>query len=166
MLDEIKNYLSYDPLTGIFTRLKIHSNKGSHTRLIGKPTGNKSSNGYIQICVKRKNYPAHRLAWFFVHGVYPDTYLDHINGIKDDNRIENLRLSDPSSNMKNRRKNNNNSSGANGVYSTESGKWRARIKINGELQNLGTFDTFEEALAARRYADTKYGFDAQHGVRE
>src|SRR5690554_6421992 len=78
----------YDPETGRLIRRKKQSNNAP----AGKPSGWVQPNGYIRMCIKGKHYQAHRLVWFYHYGVMPDGGIDHINGVKDDNRIENLRV--------------------------------------------------------------------------
>lgn len=165
-LEEFINYVSYDPLTGEFTRTKILNDHPAHMWRLGETIGNASSRGYLEISVGEEKYSAHKLAWYITHGEYPNPSIDHINGDKQDNRIENLRLSTPLENMRNRGKNENNTTGYNGVYLSSSGRYRARIKINGKLIGLGTFDTVELAAAARKSANEKYNFDDDHGERD
>lgn len=162
-LEDFHKYVEYDPETGLFRR--IATSDGRKSCRVGKITGNKTSNGYLEISVGDLKLSAHKLAWYFHYGYYPEFHLDHINGDKQDNRIINLRESSPLDNMRNRGKNKNNSTGYNGVY--KSGKrYRARIKINGKLVNLGTFDTAEEANLAREKANNEYGFNQDHGKRD
>lgn len=165
-IEDFKKYVSYNPDTGTFTRIAVLNDNPSHQWRVGDTVGNQSSNGYIEVSVGDIKFQAHKLAWYFVHGVYPDFYLDHVNGDKTDNRIENLRESSPLINMRNRGKNKNNSTGFNGVYVAASGRFRARIKINGKLINIGTFDTAEEASEARELANEFYGFSEDHGKRD
>lgn len=160
--EDLKEYVEYDSETGEFYRLKIDA--PNLTRYVGIEATNISSNGYGSVTVKNVNFSAHKIAWFLYHNEIPDFHIDHINGDKLDNRICNLRKSNPLSNQRNRKKNVNNSTGVNGVYVSR-GKYRARIKIKGVLVHLGTYDTLEEAKEARLLADCKYEFDDNHGRR-
>lgn len=162
-VDFIKSYISYDAESGKFYRLRVVNDKENHLWRIGKEIGNPSSNGYLDISIGNQKWTAHKLAWLISYGYYPDM-IDHINGDKQDNRLSNLRLSDSLQNMRNRGKNKNNSSGYNGVYLNGS-KYRARIKINGKLINLGTFDSIEDAVNARVRANLEYNFSDKHGER-
>lgn len=91
----------------------------------------------------------HRIAWIVVYGSIPNGMtIDHINGIKGDNRICNLRLATDCENSYHRPRKSDNSTGYKGVYQRENGKYRATITLNKKRENLGTFETKEEAYAA------------------
>ena len=89
-ISELIAQLNYEPETGIFTWKKA---KRGHTKA-GAKAGTIRPNGYINITINRKPYYAHRLAWFYTTGQWPTHHIDHINGVRDDNRIENLREAD------------------------------------------------------------------------
>lgn len=150
-VDELKQILSYDPQTGKFVWLVRPSKSISE----GREAGCKEKRiGYRTIGYRGRIYKAHRLAWLYVTGKWPDGLIDHINGIKDDNRFENLRVVDESGNSQNIRKpNKRNKSGFMGVILFQ-GKWRASITHSGKTHWLGDFTTPEEAhqtyLAAKR----------------
>jgi hypothetical protein len=116
--------------------------------------------GYIIARIQQKHYAAHRLAWLLHYGEWPRNHIDHINGCRDDNRIENLRDVTNSENHKNTRIYKHNATGHAGVhwYNKEK-KWRARI--GSKL--LGCFRSFEEAIAARQQAEKEYGYHQNHG---
>ena len=82
----LKELFYYDPVTGVFTRLHSTSNVKA-----GRATGNLNTGGHLGFLVDKKMYQAHRLAWLYVHGDWPNSQIDHINGVRTDNRIENLR---------------------------------------------------------------------------
>lgn len=108
---------------------------------------------------------AHRAAWAHYYGEWPELTLDHINGVRNDNRIENLRVAGNSINAKNLKMHRRNTTGATGVYRVRrSSRWLAQITADKKYIYLGRFDTFEEAVAARREAEAKYGFTARHGL--
>jgi len=142
--EQLQQLLSYDPDTGIFTNLK------SRGRVkIGSVAGSKYSNGYICIAIDSKRYLAHRLIWLYVYGEFPANQIDHINEVKDDNRLVNLRLATSQENQHNKSSpQTNNTSGYLGVYwNKPRGKWIARIQVNGKNKHLGLFNTAEEASA-------------------
>jgi HNH endonuclease len=133
--------LDYNPLTGIFTwRVKVNS-RAKYGAVAGC-----WSRGYWVIRVAGKLHGAHRLAWFFVYGKWPEQ-IDHINGIQSDNRIANLRLATTAQNAANMKRPKDNTTGFKGV-SFKKGKWRATIKHAGHQFQIGTFATPEEAHAA------------------
>jgi hypothetical protein len=141
----LKELLSYDPDTGIFTNL---TQRGKVKK--GAVAGSKYSNGYIYIEVDYKRYRAHRLAWLYVYGEFPANQIDHINEIKDDNKIVNLRLA---TNLENQHNVSslqlNNTSGFRGVFWRKNRKkWKAIIYLNGRQKHIGHFDTAEEASEA------------------
>ena len=91
-------------------------------------------------------------------------YIDHINGIRNDNRPENLRSVSISENNKNVSKSTRNTSGVVEVYYYANiGKWRADIKYDNKYKHLGCFDKFEDAVLARKKAEIEYGFHENHG---
>jgi len=105
--------------------------------------------GYIRIRVKGKRYRAHRLAWFYVHGIWPTNQIDHINGNKEDNRIANLRDVPQTHNQWNSFRRRDNTSGYKGVrWHKASKKWSTSIRINGKNEWLGTYSTPEKAHEA------------------
>ena len=142
--DELKELLDYAPETGIF-RWKIYKNQSAK---IGDVAGTLCSNGYRHININRKRYLEHRLAWLYIHGEWPKKEIDHINGIKDDNRIENLREATRSENECNKTKRRDNTSGYKCIgWNKAAQKWCARIQIYNKRKHLGLFDSKEEAYA-------------------
>ena len=142
---QLKEILKYDSDTGIFTWNKKISSK----TVIGKVAGC-LRNGYITINILGTRYQAHRLAMIYTQG-YCDSYdVDHINGIKNDNRIVNLRFATRSENKQNiLKKQPNNKSGYMGVdWHKATGFWRATITIMRKQKHIGLFKTPEEAHSA------------------
>lgn len=131
--DLVKSILFYDPDTGKFTWIK-------HTMgwLVGREAGCDSS-GYIKLTIFRENYLAHRLAFFYTLGYWPKDHVDHINGIKNDNRWCNLREATPAQNMVNRTATKRSSLGVKGVT------YRAGLKNYQVNLSLGSYKTLEEA---------------------
>ena len=148
----VKSALSYDPKSGTF-RWNRRSDRPQkwNTRYAGTVAGFISKVGYVIIMIgKGNNYAAHRLAWLYVHGVDPEDQLDHINGIRHDNRITNLRLATNSLNCRNRNIQRNNTSGYPGVnWSTQRKMWEARITVNKRCVWRKFFDIAREAHEAR-----------------
>ena len=114
---------------------------------IGEVAGNINTNGYRRIVINKKVYQAHRLIWMFHNGdIETGLQIDHINQIKDDIRIENLRLATRSQNKSNSTKQKNNTSGLKGVsWHKHAKKWEARIMHNKKNIHLGLFATAELA---------------------
>ena len=151
--ERLQELLSYDPGTGIFTNLKSRGNRIK----IGSVAGSKNPNGYVHIQIDYKKYQAHRLIWLYVYGEFPEKSLDHINEVKDDNRLVNLRLATHQENHQNQSSpQTNNTSGYLGVcWHKQHGKWLARIMANGKHKHLGLFNTAEEASEAYLTAKRK-----------
>ena len=142
--DELRNLLTYDPATGHFT----WKQRAAKCIQIGDTAGNTNKTGYVTIGLCKKVYKAHRLAWLYMHGSWPAGLIDHINGVKSDNRLFNLRVVDETGNSENvRRPNKRNKSGFMGVIWFQN-KWRANITINRKTKWLGDYATPEEAHAA------------------
>lgn len=139
---ELKSYLHYNPETGIFTWAK----RTSKSVCIGEIAGNTSFYGYIEIRLLGKLYKAHRLAWLYVYGKLPSGDIDHINRIRNDNRIENIRDIPHSLNIINQKLKTNNTSGIRGVsWDKSRNKWEVKLYINGKSKSLGRFDSLIDA---------------------
>jgi hypothetical protein len=144
----VRELFHYDAETGVFTR-KIRT---SNSTKVGDVAGGNNGNGYVSIWVDGRRVLAHRLAWFYVHGEWPTTDVDHINGNPQDNRIANLRLATRSQNLANMKPHRDGQSGFNGVsWYKPTEKWTSQIWVNGKNRRLGYFSTAEEA--AKAYAD-------------
>lgn len=142
--DSLREYASYDPCTGIFVRKKSVSGKNGRA---GSICGGLSFCGHIRMKVHRKEYFAHRLAWLYVHGEWPKQQIDHINGIKTDNRIENLRDVPSAVNTQNiKQPRRTNKTGFLGVHKVSRTTFRACIGHGGGPQlDLGTFTSAQDA---------------------
>lgn len=162
MADEIiaarvRELFHYDEKTGVFTRkvrlAQRHKAGDRADFLITK--GNNA--GYRRISFDSKRYMAHRVAWLYVHGCWPQYDIDHVNGIKGDNQIINLRDVPNRINRQNlhKRHGKNTASGLLGV-TPHQGKWRSRLIINGLQMELGCFETRDEAQEAYLVAKRKY----------
>lgn len=157
----IKQVLDYDRESGQFTWLT--NCRGNKLR-IGSAAGTKNAGGYIVIRLQGRLHYAHRLAWLLVYGDLPAAETDHINGIRDDNSIKNLRSVDHSENGKNQAIYASNTSGVIGVVRcTQTNKWRAQIGANGKQITTCRFVNFDDAVSARKELERKHGFHANHG---
>lgn len=145
--DELKKVLSYNSVTGVFTWI-VPRRCGSISA--GDKAGNLNNQGYIQIQIDKKRYLGHRLAWLYIYGFFPENSLDHINRVRDDNRIENLREVSNSCNIRNSKPHANNTSGVRGVcWDKATQRWQADIKVNGRKIGLGRNECFVETVAHR-----------------
>ena len=154
-LEELKEFLDYNPDTGIFTWIK----KPNRRIKVGQVAGKTTPKGYIAICFKRDVYFAHRLAYYMYHGVDPlENLVDHEHKPNSNNEIKNLRLASKSQNGTNRvNLPSNNTSGVIGVcWDKICKKWKALIMINGKAKHLGYFINKEDAIKARREGAIKY----------
>lgn len=130
--------------------------------VIGEEAGTHDKKGYRCVVVDRKNHKVHRLIFLLHHGYLP-LCIDHINGIKDDNRIENLRVATESQNKANRGKTKANTSGFKGVFKTKQpGKWRSQIKVNGKQIYLGRFVSKKQAYSKYLEASKEYFGEFAH----
>ena len=151
--EQLKEFLSYDPDTGIFTWLKAACNSVR----VGSVAGCLDTYGYIRIKRARKQYGAHRLAFLYMTGEFPVDQVDHINGVRNDNRWLNLRQATGSQNMSNQGKPITNTSGFKGVFWNKSAKkWLAQIGHMNRVIYLGLFTTPEAAHQAYIAAAEKF----------
>jgi hypothetical protein len=159
---ELREWFSYDPDTGLITRLK--TTRGGNGKL-GRVAGTRhltgrSSQHDIQISFRGRFFRAHRIAWALHYGEWPDKQIDHVNGIRVDNRIANLRIATTSQNHANVGPPSNNTSGIKGVsWRKKRRKWRAEIIVKGRYIYLGSFKSQVRAVMARLEAEVKYHGD-------
>jgi hypothetical protein len=148
--EHVREVLNYDPKTGNFYWRK----KVAQRVHVGDYAGSKHHSGYLSIFILGKSHRAHRLAWLHYYGEQPPKFIDHINNVRNDNRIKNLRSATAEINNQNRRgAPKNSASGLLGV-ARNGNNWQAYIRIQNKPTYLGTFKTPEEAhqvyLAAKR----------------
>lgn len=175
-VQHLKNCVSYDAETGQLQWKKrpLHHFKNAgcmqrwNSRYAGKEAGTTytptRSSDYkrVKIVVGNRPVMAHQIAWMLTHGCIPDgMFVDHIDGDATNNAIKNLRLVTHSENHRNRRIQSNNSSGVPGVRMYR-GKWCARVKINGKEKHLGSFQSKEAAIEARKRYAIEHGFTERH----
>lgn len=153
--EELKRVLNYDPDTGIFT-WKIKPNGRVKA---GSIAGTNDKDGYLIIKINRRAYKAHRLAWLYMEGYFPEKLVDHKNRINNYNVWSNLRNVSHSCNSRNCKVLKNNKSGVTGVcWYKKMGKWHSQINTNGKVRHLGYYSDKTEAAKARWEAEKKYGF--------
>lgn len=150
LLENVNTLLTYNEQTGVF----VWAKQPSRAVKQGQTAGSAHPTGYVFISIKSKLYAAHRLAWLVTHGTLPLGHIDHINGIRDDNRINNLRDVTHTENLQGFRHPRSNSVAkmVGVTYRKDCCKWQARMQRNGTTQFLGMFNTPEEASAAYQAA--------------
>lgn len=159
--ERLKDLLSFDPDTGQFIwkqhRQRVRS---------GATAGAVRKTGYRFIVVDGSAYAAHRLAWFYVYGVWPKALIDHIDSDKLNNRVENLREVSHAENMQNQPKPRKaNRTGFAGVR-PHCKRFQADVRVNGKRLVLGTFDTAEEAYEACMRAKESAGVPTNYYKKE
>jgi hypothetical protein len=171
--DTLRKLIDYDPDTGALTwkrrTAELHPNDQARRTFNARYDGkiaftSDDAGGYKIGTIFGSTQKAHRVAYAIFHGSWPRGEVDHINGIKDDNRILNLRDVTKSENMKNAALSKRNTSGHAGVWWDKSrNKWLANICDNSKMINLGRFADKEDAIAARNAAEKKLGYHENHG---
>lgn len=161
---DLLDLLDYDPDTGqlvwkprprgVF--LSDQEYRRFNTRYAGSVAGTASVGGYVKVFVKGRVRAAHRLVWCIVYGAFPEGDIDHINGVKTDNRLANLRACSASQNMQCSRGWPNRSTGVRGVSRKSRGSWVARIRVGGVLLHLGSFPTVQQASEAYARAAVRH----------
>jgi len=130
--------------------------KGTRTDLLGKEAGNKREDGYVRIKVNNRLYLAHRIIFLMVNGYLPKE-IDHIDGNRSNNKIENLREVTKSENAQNRKTPINNTSGVKGVcWHKATKKWYVQLQVNKKNKYFGTYDDLELAQLVAIEARDKY----------
>jgi hypothetical protein len=147
-VERLRELLVYVRKTGRFYWRRRHGAAGA-----GYQAGSCHSGGYWTICIDRRAYYAHRLAWAYVHGEHPTQEIDHKNGLRADNRISNLRQGSRTDHARNVGV--RSATGFKGV-SPSGRKWAARIQVDGRRIYLGRYDTPEQAGAAYDRAARRY----------
>lgn len=167
----LRQLLRYEPDTGKlfwrerdrswFNSDRVHS--AWNAKLAGKEAMTGLDNyGYPRGRIGGQTIRAHLVIWKMVHGTAPKGVIDHINHDKTDNRLVNLREITKRENHLNSGLCKRNTSGVTGVCRVK-GRWQAMITVNYESIYLGRFDSIEDAAKARKAAERKYGFHANHG---
>lgn len=172
LINALREHFEYNENTGMLIRKKIvdHDYKNN----VGDEVTSTTKYKHIEYYTFRflgNTYKAHRVIWAIVYGYMPDT-IDHRDGNGLNNKLDNLREVTQASNCKNRRNQVNSSTGYSGITvipSRTAGKpprYLARINpSSGKRISLGRFDTFEEAVEARKKAEVEYGYHTEHCTR-
>ena len=171
--DDLRKLLTYEPETGkLFWKERPREMFESqrdfsawNARFSGKEgLGSIGTNGYKHGAIKNKTFNTHRVVWCLCYGEWPGQNIDHVNGVRTDNSISNLRNVSHAENQKNQKRSKRNTSGHTGVHwLTGVGKWYAQIMAGRQKYHLGYFDRLEDAVAARRAAEREFGFHKNHG---
>ena len=154
--EELHKNLDYDPDTGLFTRLIANS----PTVTIGDIAGTRNQNGYIEIKINSVSYKAHRLAWLWVEGYFPEVDIDHEDQIRHNNRWDNLRLVSQQCNSRNCGNPKNNISGVKGIsWYKPTNRWLSGITVNYKREYLGRYKSFDDAVCARLAGEQCLGWE-------
>lgn len=160
--EEAKTYFSYDPETGVLTRLVTLSNRAVAGTEVSCRIRVAYGKTYIQLQVKGRMYLAHRVIWLWVTGAPPSDEIDHLDGDGTNNRWDNLRPATRLSNMKNMRK--RPTTYCTGVHwDKRCGKWKVEIMANRVKIHGGRFADLQEAIACRKALEVQHGFHENHG---
>ena len=131
----------------------------------GMRAGWLENTGYRRIRINGKAYLEHVIVWAMFYGEFPAMEIDHVNHIRTDNRIENLRHVSKIDNGRNQKLSNRSTTKICGVYWSKTfKKWQPQIRVDGKLISLGMFNDKIDAVAARKNAEVKYGFHPNHGA--
>ncbi len=139
---EVLRLFLYDPKTG---SLKWKENQ--QKRFIGREAGFINHHGYRRVNIGKTKLHAHQIIWLMQYGELPECEIDHINGIRDDNRLENLRLATQQKNQQNAGLRIDNALGVKGVRLRPSGNYQARVKLSDGSRAVKTFCTAIEAVS-------------------
>lgn len=164
--ERLKELLYYHPESGDFVWLKWPA-PSCNKIVVGTQAGCIHPVGYLRIMIDQRSYKAHRLAWLYVHGKWPNDQIDHANGNNADNRISNLREATNGQNQHNTVKARRHSlTGVKGInYWSARKKYRAEIRAYGKRYRLGYFDDIESAKAAHVAAANRLHKEFSYGRR-
>jgi hypothetical protein len=160
--EELLIYLRYEPSTGLFT-WRAHPQRSR----VGQLAGTTNKQGYVIITINKKLYKAHRLAFLFMTGEFPNSNLqvDHIDGVCDNNRWCNLRIATAAQNQHNSKIAINNSTGVKGVsFNKRTNKYAVDVRLNKQHNYLGEYATLDEASKVAKSARLQlHGNFAKYG---
>lgn len=165
MLDykDVAEAFTYDREAGVLYWKERTDNTFRCKYVAGSSEGTKD--GYSYVMFMGKVHPTHRIIMLLCYGHIPDNAeIDHINHVRDDNRLVNLRFVTKSGNRRNQSVSSKSTTGVTGVYFNKRlQKYAVQIKVDGVVHYLGLHDTLEEAAAARAEANVEFKFHANHG---
>ena len=157
---DLKKMFWVDRFTGDLRRLTNRTN--SPVNSVAGFIDN--SVGYRKIKIKSVRFYAHRLVWLYHYGEWPENEIDHIDGDKLNNHVENLRVVTHKENGRNQKLYSTNISGVTGVHFNKPNQiWHAYIKVDDKIKHLGYFDNFNDAVAARKAAEVEHNYHPNHG---
>ncbi len=158
-IDDLRRCFIYDKATGkIYNRIKRSVNVNA-----GDEAGCMNGEGYLVVKFRGSTFSLHRLAYAMYYGEWPEQ-IDHVNGDRADNRINNLRSATLQENNKNKKLPRSNTSGHMGVsWSQKAMRWTAYISVKGKNKNLGSFNDIADAIVARKTAEIENGYHENHG---
>ena len=161
--EEVARLFTYDRETGVLYWRIRNRTTTRHKYVAGTYGGAKD--GYRRVGIKGKIYLEHRIIMMLCFGHIPENAeIDHINHVRNDNRLVNLRFVTHGENMRNKSVSSKSTTGVTGVsFLKARKKYIAQIGVNRKLMYLGMFETLEEAAAARAEANLKFNFNNNHG---
>lgn len=176
-IEALAAFLAYEPLSGRLLwrrrvpgmvlggrKLSSHGCSIFNTCYAGRYADLRYVTGYRSTGILKYQFLSHRIVWALHYGEWPQMQMDHINGVRSDNRLQNLRLVTLQENNMNLARRCDNKSGYTGVYFDKAARcWVARITKNGKTYGVGRFETADEAGAARKEAERRFGFHENHG---
>lgn len=171
----LREFVSYEPISGKFYwklrdakwfRSEKQAEYWNKTYAFRECLKTRDAQQYNVGSIQDKQIYAHRAAWAIVHGEWPEHEIDHLNGVRHDNRLQNLRHVTKTENGRNQGLKATNKSGVNGVFwDKRRNRWVANYRRDDKTITVGAFHTFDEAVEARRAADFELGFHPNHGQR-
>ncbi|MDO7911362.1 HNH endonuclease [Pseudomonas sp. 22-AL-CL-001] len=158
-LERACEVLEYDSVSGVFRWKQARGTKPA-----GSVAGSDNGQGYLDISVDGRKYWAHVIAALMMTGRMPKVSIDHLNGVRSDNRWLNLRISGQSANLRNAKRYATNRSGITGVYwSAPTGKWQASICEPCGKKRRMSFDSLLDAASWRKSQENRNGYSPNHG---
>jgi hypothetical protein len=164
--ERISDLVEYYPRTGLFTwKARADVARNWNTRHAGRPALiSVDGKGYLFGRIDYHMYRAHRVAWAAYYGEWPVNFIDHVDGDRKNNKIDNLRDVTHEQNCRNSAMRYTNTSGRIGIsFDRRSSKWYAYIRVGGKMKNLGVFKARDDAIAARERAELEFGYHPNHG---